>query len=175
MRKKKRKFSIPGSEPEPALEAGELPERWSTQRKTGLVLPLLRGDALDTVSRESQVSTHELERWNRVFLESGARADVEDPERSGGARADAGAGEDRRVDDEVGTVRIPHRKKGSHGRLKEAAAMRHGVRPGTGRRYPLTMICAVFRVPGSTVYLTLAPAPVAPVLRAKRRPEDGAH
>ncbi len=30
--------------------------------------------------------------------------------------------------------------------------MRGTVSPGTGRRYPLTMVCAVFRVPRSTVY-----------------------
>ena len=33
----------------------DLPERWSVQRKTELVLRLLRGEALDAVSRESQV------------------------------------------------------------------------------------------------------------------------
>ena len=33
----------------------ELPERWSAQRKTELVLRLLRGDAIDSVSRESKV------------------------------------------------------------------------------------------------------------------------
>jgi len=49
--------------------------------------------------------------------------------------------------------------------------MRRAVSPGTGRRYPLTMICTTFRVPRSTVYLTMAPAPVATVLRAKRGPK----
>jgi len=37
-----------------------LPERWSAARKTELVLRLLRGEALDAVSRESQVPAHEL-------------------------------------------------------------------------------------------------------------------
>lgn len=54
-------------------EAGELPERWSVQRKAELVLRLLRGEALDAVSRESQVPAHELESWKRTFLESEAR------------------------------------------------------------------------------------------------------
>jgi transposase len=58
---------------EAAPAEGELPERWSAQRKTELVLRLLRGEALDAVSRESQVPAHELESWKRVFLESGAR------------------------------------------------------------------------------------------------------
>ncbi len=48
----------------------ELPERWSVQRKTELVLRLLRGEPLDAVSRESQVPAHELEGWKRVFLET---------------------------------------------------------------------------------------------------------
>lgn len=55
---------------EPALE---LPERWSAQRKMELVLRLVRGEALDAVSRESQVPAHELEAWHRIFLESGKR------------------------------------------------------------------------------------------------------
>ena len=57
----------PGATPE------DLPERWSIQRKTELVLRLLRGEVLDAVSRESQVPAHELESWKRVFLEQGTR------------------------------------------------------------------------------------------------------
>ena len=62
----------PGSEPS-AADAPELPERWSAPRKTELVLRLLRGEALDAVSRESQVPAHELETWKRVSLTSGDR------------------------------------------------------------------------------------------------------
>src|SRR3989442_13273525 len=62
----------PGSEP-PVVEVPELPERWSAARKTELVMRLLRGEALDAVSRESQVPAHELESWKRVFLEQGTR------------------------------------------------------------------------------------------------------
>src|SRR5262252_3161002 len=72
MRDKRRKATSPGSE-SPALEAAEPPERWSVQRKTELVLRLLRGEPLDAVSRESQVPAHELEGWKRVFLETGTR------------------------------------------------------------------------------------------------------
>ncbi len=73
MKDKARKpITTPGSEPPPA-EGVELPERWSVQRKTELVLRLLRGEALDAVSRESQVPAHELESWKRLFLEQGTR------------------------------------------------------------------------------------------------------
>src|SRR5262244_825540 len=73
MGKKARKpATAPVEEPRPN-EGAELPERWSVQRKTELVLRLLRGEALDAVSRESQVPAHELEGWKRVFLETGGR------------------------------------------------------------------------------------------------------
>src|SRR3989442_1727940 len=62
-----------GTEPTPGATADDLPERWSVQRKMELVLRLLRGEALDAVSRESQVPAHELERWQRIFLEQGKR------------------------------------------------------------------------------------------------------
>ncbi len=50
---------------------GTPPERWSVQRKTEVVLRLLRGEDLGEVSREIQVSPADLEEWRRVFLESG--------------------------------------------------------------------------------------------------------
>jgi hypothetical protein len=64
---------------------GETPERWSAVRKTDVVLRLLQGEAIDAVSRDTQVPAHELEAWRRVFLESGTqglkkRIDPEDRE-----------------------------------------------------------------------------------------------
>jgi hypothetical protein len=49
------------------------------------VLRLLKGEAIDAVSRESQVPAHELEEWRRVFLAGGTqglktRIDPEDRE-----------------------------------------------------------------------------------------------
>ena len=65
MREKRRKAATPGSEP-PAAETPELPDRWSVQWKMELMLRLLRGEALDAVSRESQVPAHELESRQRA-------------------------------------------------------------------------------------------------------------
>jgi hypothetical protein len=61
-------------DPAPPREAPEVPERWSAQRKTELVLRLLRGESLESVSRESQVPAHELESWQRTFLAGGAQS-----------------------------------------------------------------------------------------------------
>src|SRR5215467_8884322 len=165
---KPRKSATPPEPSSPPNEA-ELPERWSVQRKSELVLRLLRGETLDAVSRESQVPAHELESWKRIFLEQGTRGlkTRSDPEE----RELTGSRQDRRVDDALGAGRAPHRKKGAHGRVEEAAAMRGAVSAATGRRYPLTMICAVFRVARSTVYRTTAPASSAPPIAAKRGPK----
>jgi hypothetical protein len=72
MRRKTQKPAAAANEPGSA-ESTELPERWSVQRKTELVLRVLRGEPLDAVSRDSQVPAHELESWKRAFLEQGAR------------------------------------------------------------------------------------------------------
>ena len=72
MKLKQRKAARP-PEATPEGPEHELPERWSAQRKIDMVLRLLRGEALDAVSRESQVPAHELESWKRLFLETGAR------------------------------------------------------------------------------------------------------
>jgi hypothetical protein len=71
-KKSARAASAPVDEPVTS-EGAALPERWSVQRKTELVLRLLCGEALDAVSRDSQIPAHELEGWKRVFLETGAR------------------------------------------------------------------------------------------------------
>jgi hypothetical protein len=45
--------------PEPAAERG----RWSSRRKTQAVLRLLRGEALDALSRELGVTAATLAQW----------------------------------------------------------------------------------------------------------------
>src|SRR5215469_6567486 len=52
-------------------QSEELPERWSARAKTEIVLRLLKGEELGTVSREIQVPVHELERRRQIFLVGG--------------------------------------------------------------------------------------------------------
>lgn len=68
MEPKSRKSS---QEPTSGSEISAVPERWSAQRKTEVVFRLVRGEPLDSVSRESQVPAHELESWQRTFIEGG--------------------------------------------------------------------------------------------------------
>lgn len=46
--------------------------RWSVQKKVDVVLRLLRGESLDAVSRESQVTVEALSSWREEFLVGGA-------------------------------------------------------------------------------------------------------
>jgi len=45
--------------------------RWSANKKTDAVLRLLRGEALDELSRELGVEAHRLAAWRDEFLEHG--------------------------------------------------------------------------------------------------------
>ena len=58
------------SEPEAATERG----RWSSRRKTEIVLRLLRGEALDALSRELGVTAATLAHWRDQFLAGGQSA-----------------------------------------------------------------------------------------------------
>ena len=66
----KKSERTPTPVPSPALP--ELPERWSLQwNQQEVMLRLLRGEPLGQVCRETQVPVHDLEIWQRRFLEAG--------------------------------------------------------------------------------------------------------
>lgn len=46
-------------------------KRWSAKRKQEVVLRLLRGESLDTLSRETGVPAGDLSAWRDEFLEAG--------------------------------------------------------------------------------------------------------
>jgi transposase-like protein len=49
----------------------DLPERWSAQRKTEIVLRLIHGEAAGEISREIGIAAPVLEEWQRLFIECG--------------------------------------------------------------------------------------------------------
>lgn len=49
----------------------EVKQRWSARKKAEVVLRLLRGEDMETVSREVGVPVYELSRWRDHFLEAG--------------------------------------------------------------------------------------------------------
>jgi transposase len=62
--------------------------RWSAAKKMDAVLRLLRGESLETLSRELGVEAHRLAAWRDDFLESGKQGlKGQRPDRSGDDRA----------------------------------------------------------------------------------------
>ena len=55
--------------------------RWSSKKKSEVVLRLLRGESTDSVSRECMVTVEALSRWREEFIEGGiARLKGKSPE-----------------------------------------------------------------------------------------------
>ena len=53
-----------------AAAAAVIPQRWSAQKKRDVVLRLLRGEPVDSLSRELSVESYRLEEWKKRALES---------------------------------------------------------------------------------------------------------
>jgi len=58
----------------PASEAAAERGRWSSRRKTEVVLRILRGETLDALSRELRVTVATLAQWRDQFLAGGQSA-----------------------------------------------------------------------------------------------------
>lgn len=70
--------------------------RWTSQRKTEIVLRLLRGEDLDALSRELEVKTSTLATWRDEFLaggEAGLKSRKGDPLEDENARLKRKVGE----------------------------------------------------------------------------------
>ena len=63
-----------GDEPAVASEPTGGIERFSVKRKSSVVVRLLRGEEVETVSRELKVPVHELIEWREMFLRGGQEA-----------------------------------------------------------------------------------------------------
>ena len=75
----------------------------------------------------------------------------------------------RRVFLESGITGL-RRRTGDRGRAEEALEARRAVSPATGRRYPLTMVCEVYRTARSGVYAARGGREDAAVIVRKRGP-----
>src|SRR5439155_26248693 len=103
-------------------------------------------------------------------LSRGGRERLQTPgHTSGRARAQAGAGEGRRADDEARDRGVVPRKKRLRGGVAEVEALRGAVSPGTEQRYTVTLICAALHAPRSSVYAVGTGS--APADRRKRGPK----
>jgi putative transposase len=104
------------------------------------------------VSREIQVPASALEDWRRAYLdgaEAGLKRRTGDPMERELVRTRAKLGE---VMMRLELSEELLEKRGYGGRAEEALEARSRVSPTTGRPYPLTLVCSVYRLARSTVY-----------------------
>lgn len=55
---------------------------WTSKRKTEVVLQLLRGEDIETLSRQNEVTVADLSQWRDKFLSNGANGFKRSPESS---------------------------------------------------------------------------------------------
>ncbi len=55
---------------------------WTSERKTEIVLQLLRGENIETLSREYEVTISEISQWRDTFLANGENGFKRSPESS---------------------------------------------------------------------------------------------
>jgi transposase-like protein len=122
--------------------------RWSAGKKTDAVLRLLRGEPLETLSREVGVEAHRLAAWRDDFLEGGKQS-------LKGQRPDRSP-EDRQLRDaerkigqltmENEILRAAAEEKGAPDSAGEAAQI------AMDRKLPLAVVCRVLGAPRSSIY-----------------------
>jgi putative transposase len=128
--------------------------RWSAGKKMDAVLRLLRGEPLETLSRELGVEAHRLAAWRDDFLEGGKDAlKGQRPDRSADDRALRQA--ERKVGQPGHGERDPAgggRKKGAVDPAGEAAQIAMAC------QLPVAVVCRVLGAPRSSVYARRAQA-----------------
>ena len=145
--------------------------RMSRQRKSTAVLRLLRGEDLETLSRELGVTAATLTGWHDAFLAGGeaaltTRAATGEERESERLKAKLGGGADR--------ARPAEREDRPAGgwppfRPTQAQAMSRVISPVTGKPYGLATVCRVWRLARSGVYRHLC-APAAALMAQRRGP-----
>ena len=127
-------------------------QRWSAKGKMEVVLRILRGEPVDGLSRELRVAVPDLVRWRDDFLAGGLanlKARPAGPTEEQLRQAQAKIG-DLAMRLELG--RRAHPKRGLCWQAEAVWAMSREASPSTNKRYPLGMVCQVWRFSKATCY-----------------------
>jgi hypothetical protein len=147
--------------------------RWSSRRKLEVVLRLLRGEDLDTLSRELGVTAAAMARWREQFLASGQaglrsrKADERD-EQIGRMKAKIG---EITMANELLRERARRAEANHPFVVAEAEAVGQSSSPSAGRPYRLAFTCRVLELPRSSVYAARARARAPAATPGKRGPD----
>ena len=142
-----------------AAAARDRKGRCSTRCKRATVLRLLRGEDLESVSRELGITAARASQWRDRFVAAG-QARLEEPsDRGGGRRPPAAAGQDRRTPDGDRVAVCEGRPAGGRPPFgpPEVDAMSGAQSISTRRAYGVQRVCRVWARPRSSVYALPTP------------------
>ena len=127
--------------------------RFSRFRKEEAILRLIRGEDLETLSRELGVTAATLSGWRTKYTSGGQTALLERARRQG-RRERSAQGQDRRADDGQRAARAEDRPTGGRPPfgLAEVEAMSRAISPSSSRPYGLALVSRVWHIARSTVY-----------------------
>ena len=144
--------------------------RWSSRRKMEVVLRVLRGEDLDSLSRELHVTAAAIAQWRDQFL-AGGQAGL------GRRETDERELEISRRRSKIGEITMENELLCERARRAEAAhpfavaeadAVASVVSPSAGKPYGLASVCRVLELARSTVYAQRQRA-LMPAREARKR------
>ena len=144
--------------------------RWSSRRKMEVVLRVLRGEDLDSLSRELHVTAAAIAQWRDQFL-AGGQAGLRRRE------TDERELEISRMRSKIGEITMENELLRERARRAEAAhpfavaeaeAVAAWVSPSAGKQYGLARVCRVLELARSTVYAQRQRA-LMPAREARKR------
>ena len=141
--------------------------RFSARRKTEAVLRLLRGEDLDTLSRELGVTAATLSAWRDALPRRRHRRHEEPTGRRPGraGRPPPGQGRPAHHGQRAAGAEVPAPGERPPFCLEEAERLARSASPGTGRPYGLQRVCRIFGLARSTAYYLKAREAVPPEQR----------
>ncbi len=141
--------------------------RWSARRKVSVVIEVLKGESLESLSRRHGVTAAKLSQWRDDFVAGGeARLKHREVAVEGAdTRRLKSVVADLATDKTLLAEKIRHLEAGRPFGLVEVEAMSHATSPSTHRPYGIARVTRVWQVPRSTVYAQrnrrARPTPVA--------------
>jgi len=121
-------------------------KRMSSANKEDLVMRVLRGEDLETVSRESGVAMHLLQAWRDTYTRAGRESLKAKPGNSVESELE------RQIKQQASEIEILKKSEGARGRPEVVMQLCHERSEVTGKVFAIEPLCRLCEVPRSSFY-----------------------